>query len=169
MKQRSTKSRTILLCSDIHGNLPALEAILDATRAESIDEIWNLGDITGYAPFPVGVIELLRNRRATNIIGNYDQKVLAFRDHRDQWKGNKRSDKYAAFEWNHGQLSAEARKFLKSLPESIKFQIGVPDNDNFVSADGGNNQSSYAGYIYHQIRSRLPQKQAGPGRQTDGA
>ncbi|UCF15869.1 MAG: YfcE family phosphodiesterase [Phycisphaerales bacterium] len=123
MKKHSTKSRTILLCGDIHGNLPALEAVLHDTRTEPVDEIWNLGDITGYVPFPVGVIELLRRRQAINIIGNYDQKVLAFKNCQDQWKKGKRSDKYSAFEWNHKQLSGAARKFLESLPESIHVEI----------------------------------------------
>ena len=127
MKKHSTKTRTILLCSDIHGNLPALEAVLDDTRKESVDEIWNLGDITGYVPFPVGVIELLRKHRAINIIGNYDQKVLGFGNHKDTWKGNKRSDKYAAFESNYQQLSGAAWKFLKSLPESVHIEIAGLD------------------------------------------
>jgi len=127
MKQHSKKTRTILLCSDIHGNLPALEAVLDDTRKDSVDEIWNLGDITGYVPFPAGVIELLRSRRAISIIGNYDQKVLAFRDHKDQWKGKKRSDKYKAFEWNYTQLCGEEREFLESLPESIHIEIAGLD------------------------------------------
>lgn len=127
MKKHSIKSRTILLCSDIHGNLPALEAVLEDARKDSIDEIWNLGDITGYVPFPIGVIKLLRKRRAINIIGNYDQKVLAFGNHRDQWKGKKRSDKYGAFEWNYKQLTGAARKFLESLPELIHVEVGGLD------------------------------------------
>ena len=112
-----------MLFSDVHGNLPALEAVFDDTRAESIDEIWNLGDITGYVPFPAGVIELLQRHQVVSIIGNYDRKVLAFEDRKNQWKRGKRSDKYAAFEWNHKQLSAAGRKFLESLPESIRVKI----------------------------------------------
>lgn len=123
MKSNSTQSRTILVFSDIHGNLPALEAVFDDTRKERIDEIWNLGDITGHAPFPDGVIELLERRKVVSIIGNYDQKVLAFEDSQLQWKTGKRSDKYAAFEWNHEQLTAAGRKFLESLPEVVRFKI----------------------------------------------
>jgi exopolyphosphatase/guanosine-5'-triphosphate,3'-diphosphate pyrophosphatase len=127
MKKKSTKSRTILLCSDIHGNLPALEAVLADTHKEHIDEIWNLGDITGYVPFPAGVIELLRKLKAISIVGNYDQKVLDFGDHRDQWKGEKRSDKYEAFKWNNEQVTGSDRKFLESLPESLHIQTAGLD------------------------------------------
>jgi putative phosphoesterase len=123
MNKASTKSQKVLLFSDIHGNLPALEAVFDDVRSEPIDDVWNLGDITGYVPFPVRVVELLDRRQVVSIIGNYDRKVLAFKDCQDQWKKDKRSDKYAAFEWNHKQLSAAGRRFLESLPESFHVRM----------------------------------------------
>ncbi|MHC4568129.1 MAG: metallophosphoesterase family protein [Planctomycetota bacterium] len=84
MNKASTKSQKVLLFSDIHGNLPALEAVFDDVRSEPIDDVWNLGDITGYVPFPVRVVELLDRRQVVSIIGNYDRKVLAFKDCQDQ-------------------------------------------------------------------------------------
>ncbi|MGH2519209.1 MAG: metallophosphoesterase family protein, partial [Chloroflexota bacterium] len=46
------------IISDVHSNLPALAAVLrDMGR---VDELWCLGDIVGYGPYPNQVVELLR-------------------------------------------------------------------------------------------------------------
>ena len=42
--------------SDLHANLPALEAALEALRAEGVDEVLVLGDLVGYGPHPRQVI-----------------------------------------------------------------------------------------------------------------
>ena len=53
---RKKKSTTIALISDIHGNLPALEAVLSDAAHHGAQTIWNLGDMLGYAPFPNEVL-----------------------------------------------------------------------------------------------------------------
>jgi Icc-related predicted phosphoesterase len=51
------------LISDIHGNLPALEAVLaDIDREAEVDAIYHLGDLVGYAPWPNEVVTLIRER-----------------------------------------------------------------------------------------------------------
>ena len=51
------------LISDIHGNLPALEAVLaDIDARESVDAVYHLGDLGGYAPWPNEVVATLRDR-----------------------------------------------------------------------------------------------------------
>jgi len=52
------KTVRIGLISDVHSNLPALQAVLDDMR--SVDAVWCLGDIVGYGPFPNECIDLLR-------------------------------------------------------------------------------------------------------------
>ena len=118
------KSRRIALLSDIHGNLPALEAVLEDARRNGAEEVWNLGDFLGYAPFPNEVVEMLCGVDATNVIGNYDQKVLAFRQKQGRWKRTKMPEKYAAFQWNDEHLSGRTRAFLESLPEQVRLDIG---------------------------------------------
>jgi putative phosphoesterase len=115
-----SKSRRIALISDVHGNLPALEAVVEDARQNGADEMWNLGDFLGYAPFPNEVVEKLREVNATNVIGNYDLKVLAFEQKQDRWKQTKMPEKYAAFRWNHEHLSRRARTFLESLPQQVR-------------------------------------------------
>ena len=61
------------LISDIHGNLPALEAVLaDIDTREDVDSVYHLGDLGGYAPWPNEVVALLWERGITGIAGNYD-------------------------------------------------------------------------------------------------
>ncbi len=61
----------VLVVSDIHGNLHALEAVLAAVGA--FDQMWNLGDAVGYGANPNEVIELLRQRATVNVRGNHDR------------------------------------------------------------------------------------------------
>jgi len=61
------------LISDIHANLPALEAVLaDIDRRSDVEAVYHLGDLVGYAPWPDEVVALLRQRGIAGIAGNYD-------------------------------------------------------------------------------------------------
>ena len=114
---KKKKSRKIALLSDVHGNLPALEAVLDDVAADAADGLWYCGDFLGYAPFPNEVVQKLREANAVSIIGNYDLKVLAFAQKQESWKGKKTPEKYVAFQWNYEHLSQETRAYLESLPQ----------------------------------------------------
>jgi putative phosphoesterase len=120
---RKKKSTQIALISDIHGNLPALEAVLEDATRHKVDEIWNLGDMLGYAPFPNEVLQKLREVGAVNLIGNYDLKVLAFKRKQEKWKRKKPPAKYMGFQWNDAQLVEGDRVFLESLPEQIRYSV----------------------------------------------
>ncbi len=66
----------IAIVSDIHGNLPALQAALDDARASGADTIWCLGDIVGYGPHPVACLAVVREQAAVIIKGNHEQAVI---------------------------------------------------------------------------------------------
>lgn len=67
------------LISDVHGNLPALEAVLaDVHGRGEVEGIYHLGDLVGYAPWPNEVVGLLRER---GIAGNYDSTIATDYDH----------------------------------------------------------------------------------------
>lgn len=124
---RKKRSKTIALLSDVHGNLPALEAVLEDAAHREIAEIWNLGDMLGYGPFPNEVLGRLREVAKLNIVGNYDRKVLDFARKRDKWKRKKPPAKYIAFQWNDVHLDAAGRDFLTSLPEQARRMVGGLD------------------------------------------
>jgi diadenosine tetraphosphatase ApaH/serine/threonine PP2A family protein phosphatase len=62
--------------TDIHANLPALEAVLAAIDAAAIEEIWCLGDVVGYGAEPDECADLVRERCAVCLVGNHDLAVL---------------------------------------------------------------------------------------------
>jgi diadenosine tetraphosphatase ApaH/serine/threonine PP2A family protein phosphatase len=61
----------VLVLSDIHGNLQALEAVLAA--AGKFDQLWNLGDVVGYGANPNEVVGLMRTLAQVNVRGNHDR------------------------------------------------------------------------------------------------
>ena len=65
----------IALLSDVHGNLPAFEAVLADVDADGADQIWCLGDLVGYGAQPDGCVELARERCDLCLAGNHDLVV----------------------------------------------------------------------------------------------
>jgi predicted phosphodiesterase len=63
------------LISDIHGNLPALDAVLADIAQQSVDATYHLGDLVGYAPWPNEVVHRLIAERIPGVAGNYDSTV----------------------------------------------------------------------------------------------
>ncbi|PKL59745.1 MAG: hypothetical protein CVV33_06265, partial [Methanomicrobiales archaeon HGW-Methanomicrobiales-4] len=133
---------TIGLISDIHANLPALEAVLADAESRGAVVVLNAGDTTGYGPFPDEVIGLLRSRHILSVIGNYDQSVLS-----KKWKtGRPRSrEKQVAMRWAYHNISLENRVWLKNLPREIRLSVrgltllvthGSPDSITEYLDDG---------------------------------
>lgn len=111
------------LIADIHGSLPALEAVLAYLRTAGVERIWNAGDAVGYGPFPDPVVSLLKDSPILNIQGNYDRKALHFEEKSEKWQHSKRHEKWLAFKFAWEQLSPANRKFLGELPEQREFEV----------------------------------------------
>ena len=107
---------------DVHGNLPALEAVLAELDGEGVDAIVSGGDIVLGAQ-PAECLELMRSRAAHFVRGNCERLVLD------------RADETAA--WCHDRLDAGARAFLATLPTAISldgvcFCHGTPRSDEEI-------------------------------------
>jgi len=102
----------IVLLSDIHSNLVALEAVLNA--AGSFDALWCIGDTIGYGPCPNECVELMRQHAQIAITGNHDLASLGKIDLRDF-----NPDARKANLWNGNQLQPENRAWLEPLPPSF--------------------------------------------------
>jgi putative phosphoesterase len=119
----------VALIGDIHANLPALEAVLTHIREQGIEKIWNVGDFVGYGPFPDEVVQLFRtapylqNENVLSIIGNYDLKVLEFKQKKAKWREQKPPHKYQAFKWAHENLSKKNRKYLRFLSQEMRLKV----------------------------------------------
>jgi diadenosine tetraphosphatase ApaH/serine/threonine PP2A family protein phosphatase len=66
--------------SDIHSNLPALKAVLEAIDDAGVEEIWCLGDVIGYGAEPDECADLVRERCDLCLVGNHDLAVLGVLD-----------------------------------------------------------------------------------------
>jgi len=64
------------LISDIHGNLEALEVVLDDIKSQRITEIYCLGDIIGYGPNPRECIDRVMENCKVTLLGNHDQGAM---------------------------------------------------------------------------------------------
>jgi len=113
----------IALIGDVHGNLPALEAVLADAEARGAEALWNVGDFVGYGAFPDEVVRRLRDAGAESIVGNYDRKVLRFPRKRERWRRTKRPEKFHAFQWTYQRLSSESLSYLASLPRERRVTV----------------------------------------------
>lgn len=106
------------LISDIHGNLPALEAVLADIDARDVDAVFHLGDLVGYAPWPNEVVETLRRRAIQGVAGNYDSTTAADYHHCGCRYEDPRQEELSrlSYAWTREHVSQEIRRWLGSLP-----------------------------------------------------
>lgn len=94
----------IAIISDIHGNLPALDAVLRDIERRGITEIICLGDLAGKGPNPVEAVDIIRERCKYVIRGNWDELI-----------GLQKTGK-EAFTWHEERLGQERLSYLAALP-----------------------------------------------------
>lgn len=128
-----------LVLSDIHANLEALDAVLEATEGTGCDEVLVLGDLVGYGADPNAVVERIRELRPRAVIrGNHD-KVGAGIEPSDAFNTVAR----AAIRWTYEALSDDNRDWLAELPtgpvavdDLLEICHGTPfDEDMYVFDD----------------------------------
>ncbi len=106
----------ILVLSDIHANLSALNTVLEA--AGPVDGVWCLGDTVGYGPDPNECVERLRKLpNLTCLVGNHDAAALE----RIDLEAFNREARLSA-RWTQSVLTTENRDFLAQLPERVQIE-----------------------------------------------
>lgn len=112
-------TKQIAIFSDIHGNLPALEAILADIKSHNITDIICLGDIVGIGPCPKECMNLIISNRVQLILGNHELYSLKgvyidgeYEDLKDEHE-----------KWMRNQLTKQQLAFLETCPMQIKKQI----------------------------------------------
>jgi diadenosine tetraphosphatase ApaH/serine/threonine PP2A family protein phosphatase len=128
----------LLLVSDIHSNLEALEACLDA--APEHDGVASLGDVVGYGASPNQVVELLRAMDPVSVRGNHDRCCSGLED----LSSFNPIAAYAAT-WTRDQLSECNLDWLRELPagplrdggwEGVQFVHGSPvEEDDYITSE----------------------------------
>jgi putative phosphoesterase len=116
----------IAILSDIHGNLPALEAVLADLRGRHPDAVYCLGDLVGYGAAPNEVVERIRAEGIPTIMGNYDDGVgfdrddcgCAYRDEDERARGQR------SLMWTRAETTPDHKAFLRSFALQIRFEAG---------------------------------------------
>jgi diadenosine tetraphosphatase ApaH/serine/threonine PP2A family protein phosphatase len=103
----------VAIVSDIHGNLHALEAVLEAIDRDAPDAIWCLGDLVGYGPRPNRCCAIVAERADVCLIGNHDLAVLGRLDLDDF-----QPDAALSARWTAAALEDAPRTYLESLRSS---------------------------------------------------
>ena len=100
------------IISDIHGNIEALEAILERfDTLGNIDKYYCLGDIVGYGAEPDACCTLVRERCEVTLLGNHDAAVAGRMDYSYYYDAARE-----ALDWCVDKLSPENMAWLKELP-----------------------------------------------------
>jgi putative phosphoesterase len=120
----------IALFSDIHANLPALEACLKSIDELKPDAIYCLGDLVGYNTWPNEVIDEIRRKRIPTIAGNYDQGIgLMSDDCGCAYTAEHEKDMgKISISYTNSVVKPEQRNYLRTLPAHIKIEFHL-NND----------------------------------------
>jgi putative phosphoesterase len=116
----------VAVVTDIHGNLPALEAALRRIEELGIERVYCGGDLVGYGPRPNEVCRLIEQRRIPTIYGNYDYAIgrdledcgCAYRDQHDRELGQ------LSVDWTLEHTDPHSKDFMRALPFDLRFELG---------------------------------------------
>jgi putative phosphoesterase len=116
----------VAIVTDIHANLPALEACREAIRAIGVDAVYCGGDLVGYGPHPNEVCRLIEERGIPTIYGNYDFAIArdftdcgcAYVDQHDRELGQRSVD------WTLSHTDRASKDFMRGLPFDLRFPLG---------------------------------------------
>lgn len=120
----------IALFSDIHANLPALEAVLADIDQKRPDAVYCLGDLVGYNVWPNEVIDTLRQRGIPTIAGNYDYGIgrhsddcgCAYREEEEKAMGK------VSISYTNKTVNESQRAYLRTLPTHIRVDFEMENN-----------------------------------------
>jgi len=110
------------LISDVHANLPALEAVLaDIDGRAGVDALYHLGDLVGYAPWPNEVVALLGERAVPGVAGNYDSTTATDYEHCGcrYEEPAQEALSHLSYAWTRSQVTPETKGWLGALPFRI--------------------------------------------------
>ncbi|PIE81680.1 MAG: hypothetical protein CSA11_03250 [Chloroflexi bacterium] len=127
-KQQNIKQQTkyntlmrIAFISDIHGNKPALEAVLEDIQQVGVDNIICLGDIANGGPSPAECIDIVRNLDCPTVQGNHELYLLD----KSLSNGSSTCPSWGSARWAHAQLKPEHLTYIANLP--YKYELNSED------------------------------------------
>lgn len=117
--------KRVTIFGDIHGNLPALEAVLADIEAHEESPLYCLGDLVGYGTFPNEVISVIRERNIPTLMGNYDQGVGNSSDDCGCAYTSKQAEALGkrSIAWSNQYTADENKLFLRQLAAQFPLQL----------------------------------------------
>jgi putative phosphoesterase len=116
----------VAVFTDVHANLPALEAAIWRIDELGIEALYCGGDLVGYGPHPNEVCGLIEKRAIPTIYGNYDYAIgrdledcgCAYRDRHDRELGER------SIAWTLEHTDRRSKEFMRGLPFDLRFELG---------------------------------------------
>jgi len=127
----------IAIISDMHANLPALNAVLGAIEAEGVDRTICGGDLVGYNAEPREVVAKIRALDIPCVMGNHDAAAVGVTD-----PENFNTPARAAVEWTAQQLDDDSLEYLRGLPYVMRVE-------SFTVVHGTLHKPEQWGYIFN--------------------
>ena len=111
----------VAVITDVHANLPALEAVIAAAEKAGVEETWCLGDVVGYGVEPDACVDLVRERCELCLVGNHDLAVLGGLD-----IASFSEAAAVAVEWTRNHAAERTLEFLRELePQGARNGFGL--------------------------------------------
>ncbi|MFG6100732.1 metallophosphoesterase family protein [Leptothoe sp. EHU-05/26/07-4] len=127
----------LAVISCIHGNYEALNAVLSDIDAQKADQIYCLGDLVGYGPYPNEVVDRIRSLEIPTCQGCWDEDIVeglnacecSYPSQLAEQRGK------LAHEWTNTEIRPDVREYLATLPLSLKrdnlcFVHGSPNSQH---------------------------------------
>jgi len=128
------------IISDIHSNLEALEAVLEALKKENVDRILCLGDLVGYGPDPNDCVHRVMDTSDVVVAGNHDQGVVGLAP-LENFNENAR----LAIEWSMETLESQYLETLAALPT-------IHEEDHFLAVHATPNDPTRWRYLFSEAQ-----------------
>jgi putative phosphoesterase len=117
----------VAVVTDIHANLPALQAVLARIDELGVERVYCGGDLVGYGPHPNEVCAWIEERGIPTIYGNYDYAIArdledcgcAYVDQHDRALGQQ------SVAWTLEHTDRVAKDFMRELPFDLRFDVGA--------------------------------------------
>jgi putative phosphoesterase len=117
--------KRVAVITDVHANLPALEAALAEIKRLEVDHVYCGGDLVGYGPHPNEVCAAIEARAIPTIYGNYDYAIArdvpdcgcAYVTQHDRMIGQ------LSVEWTLAHTDQQAKDFMRALPFDLRFDL----------------------------------------------
>lgn len=156
----------IAIFSDVHGNLPALQTVLEDIDKRKADQVYCLGDLVDFAPWTNEVIETIRDLQIPCLLGNHDERIAFNHEVIPLAKHNQEETRarIAAINFTKNTIKEDCKTYLAGMPSQLKITFKLKGKPFRILLVHGSTRSNEE-YIYedhdlNDVRGMLDQEQA---------